>query len=132
MATQVLKEPPVIKDTNLLAEPFKSIALEILITLKREGFKAFVIETKRSRERQEWLYGYGRTHHKANPVKTKVLHSKHETGIAIDIGFKDSKGNVIWDSKYSGWKRLDELAHLHRLRAGYDWKMHDCPHIELP
>lgn len=115
-------EPKQIRDIRTLKPLLAQAVLSIIAALKHEGYRPFVLETKRSPERQAWLLKKG---------TTWVKHSKHEKGEACDIGFKDAKGNVIWASNYSGWDRLAHYARYYKLVAGHDWKKRDCPHVEM-
>lgn len=118
-----MSEPKQCRDINKLKANLRKKVLNILYALKHEGYHPFVLETLRSEERQAWLIKKG---------TTWVKHSRHQDGDACDVGFKDEKGSVIWDSNFSGWDRLAHYAREQGLVAGHDWKKRDCPHVEQP
>ena len=89
-----MKEPPIQNDMRLLWEPFQKKIEVLLERMKKRGFDPKVFETKRSLDRQKWLYGYGRTHHIGCKPKTWTMKSRHISGKAADI---------ISKSKFWNW-----------------------------
>jgi hypothetical protein len=87
----MLKEPPVIRDIALLAEPFRSDAEMLVQALEDEHLPMRLFETKRSIERQNYLFAKGVTR-----ARGSSLESPHIWGLAID---------VILDVKHDHWKR---------------------------
>lgn len=79
------KEPPRNNDITSLWDPFQQRIEKLLAALKKRGFDPIVFEALRSEERQKWLYGYGRTHHRGQKPKTWTLNSRHLVGKAVDI-----------------------------------------------
>jgi hypothetical protein len=87
-------EPKRYDTLESLWPPFAERIRQLLAALEAKGFRPLVFETKRSPERQAWLYGFGRTHHRGQRPVTWKLHSRHEVGKATDIIDKDG----LWDS----------------------------------
>ncbi len=55
---------------------------------------ARLFETRRSDERQKWLYGIGRTHDLQKKPVTRILTSRHMLGTAVDVVFVQKDGNI--------------------------------------
>lgn len=89
------KEPKRVCDLNLLEPEFREKIELLLAELRKYPYKPVLFETWRSAERQNWLYGVGRTHDRARKPVTWTLNSKHMSGIAVDIIDNDS----LWSSK---------------------------------
>lgn len=94
-----------------------------------------VSETKRSVERQLWLYesdrkrgGRWRTDKDGTTKK-----SNHQSGLAIDILIyrvsRVSMGPLLDDA--IEWKFIGEEGKKEGLRWGGDWEKQDKPHLEL-
>ena len=79
------KEPPRVKDISSLWEPFRQRVELLLTRMRSRGYDPVIFEAKRTRERQQWLYGFGRTHHLASRPVTWTLDSRHIPGKAVDI-----------------------------------------------
>jgi hypothetical protein len=79
-------EPKVDKDTaNLHALTrgrFKNWKRQVEAEFPQ--FSIGITETRRSRARQNYLYGIGRTHHRNQKPVTWTLESRHLYGLAID------------------------------------------------
>ena len=89
-----LKEPPIDNDPSHLWPPFYQRIQTLFDALIKRGFDPKIFEGKRSQERQDWLYGYGRTHHKGCKPITWTRESKHLVGKAVDVISKKS----LWAS----------------------------------
>jgi hypothetical protein len=62
------------------------VAVQKLIhAMVQEGFDPVVYESKRTIERQKWLYGVGRTHDMNRKPITWTMNSLHLAGKACDI-----------------------------------------------
>jgi hypothetical protein len=72
-----LKEPPIDNNPSHLWLPFYQRIQTLFDALTKRGFDPMIFEGYRSQERQDWLYGYGRTHHKKSKPKTWTKESKH-------------------------------------------------------
>lgn len=129
------KEPKAQTDLDLLIPYFQDRIVLLLANLEAKGWRPRVFETWRSGERQEWLYGVGRTHHLASYPVTWTHTSKHmielkglEAAKAVDIIHADE-----------GWKNLAFFRALKReakkipglvdYRGGLDWDT-DKAHVE--
>ena len=89
----MMREPARCKDVDSLWEPFRRKVERLLERLRERGFDPVVFEAARSRERQEWLHGFGRTHHKGSKPVTWTMNSRHLAGKAADIISKSRRWN---------------------------------------
>ncbi len=96
------REPVRCRDIDSLWEPFRRKVERLLERMTELGFDPMVFEAARSRERQEWLYGFGRTHHKGSKPVTWTMNSRHLVGKAADIISK-SRG-WSWPEFYAALK----------------------------
>lgn len=117
-----------------------------LTECKKNGLNVLVTETKRSQERQNYLYCQGRTISQVvakgiskefatkycNPNANKVtwtLKSNHSSGMAIDI-CKNVKGQEYSDATF--FKQCGEIAAELGITWGGIWKSSpDTPHFEI-
>ncbi len=58
---------------------------EVMKQMILRGYDPVIFETRRSKERQEWLYGVGRTHSKDRDPVTWTKDSRHIPGKAVDV-----------------------------------------------
>jgi len=127
------------RDTEHLEPLFRAKVRVILAELNvwcskhKPGYCAELLEGRRSLKRQEALYAKGRS--QPGPIVTNAdgIHhrSKHQDGLAADIGPVSQYGRVDW-TDYKFWGYLQHLAHLHLLTSGADWHgLKDFDHIEL-
>lgn len=109
--------------------------LERGITLARaEGLPVHIFETTRTPERQNWLYGSGRTYPGKIITKASAWSSFHQYAVAADLAFdadiKTPKIEWTWDGN---WKRLGEIL----MAQGLEWfgapgsKFPEAPHFQL-
>lgn len=94
-AVAVVKEVPQVRDLAALDPTFRPKAEQLLRDAETIGIPLKVVETRRTRERQAWLYGQGRPGYTYNGVKygriglivtkAKPGSSRHELGRAIDV-----------------------------------------------
>lgn len=149
---------------NLLAFPdnntahlypeFKKIIGDILYELNRESYTQIanpkfhlgnshiylkewrIYEGFRSKSRQQWLYGQGRTgvkYARSGPIVTDIDYTPyHGNGIACDIVPVRSDDNEFsWDFPYSSWELLGHVARLYGMKWGGDWKsIKDLDHVQ--
>lgn len=116
-----------------------------LIACSRQGLALRVTESRRSAERQAWLYSIGRTksHPQTGSEKTVTNaaagKSNHETGRAIDVapmrpsklGTPDFAPQTWYDTPF--WPQIASIGKQCGLVWGGDFRMiHDLPHFELP
>lgn len=101
-----MTEPKKINAMNALYPAFRE-KLEHWLAQARATFPQFninVSETRRSAERQRWLYASGRT--RPGPILTYTMDSKHRWGLAADLVItrKITPWFPIWD--YRVWQRV--------------------------
>ncbi len=117
-----MKEPPRITDIDSLEPYVAGRVRRILDRLTRQGWDPVVFEARRTPERQEWLYGIGRTHSRHRRPVTFTRSSRHLVGKAVDIVSR-SKG---WsDPKF--FDALKEAAEAEGMAVPFAW---DRAHAE--
>ena len=85
----------------------------------------------RTPEQQDVLYAQGRTIPGTIITKARAWESYHCLGLAVDIVFKDEKGNWTWDEKYD-WNGLGTVGKLFGFHWGGDWtSWPDRPHFQM-
>lgn len=100
----------------------RSRVLDFQYLINKHKLKAEVFETYRGQRRQEELLEQGKS-------KAKFGHSYHNYGLAVDIVFKDNRGNWTWNSDQ--WERLGQIGKSLGFEWGGDWKgFVDCPHFQ--
>ncbi len=132
------------KDINLLRPDFRDKVRQWLVLCIQNGITIWITETRRTRQRQLWLWGKGRLVSKALEKQylgyddkteysqpqaktvTWTLKSKHIDGIAIDYGF-NKKGMFTYDGP---WERVWALAEKCGLKKIYP-NVPDKSHLEL-
>jgi len=78
----------------------------------------FLVETYRTQKRQDELIGLG---------LSKIKHSNHQDGLAIDIGFY---GSELYPTNFNKWRKVADIAKQYGIEWGYDlWKW-DKPHFQ--
>lgn len=88
-------EPPPIRILSELSPAFRPLVVQFLADAETIGVPLKLLETRRTRVRQAWLYGQGRqsfiwegvewAHSGPIVTKAKPGNSRHETGDAIDV-----------------------------------------------
>lgn len=108
-----MTEPPRISDIDKL-RPDVAEKVKLLIQRMRvRGFDPVVFETLRTKERQQWLYGIGRTHSLDRKPVTWTLKSKHLEGKAADIISKSRGWN--WPAFYAALGQEARAVGLRRI-----------------
>ena len=125
------------------------VQLELaLADLKEQGVNPLVVETYRTKERQYYLYGQGRTKVQcktkgvptkyADPSKAKVtstLNSIHLTGFAVDVvpqRKENGKMVAIWNTKDSDTQKIIATMIKYGFEAGASWtSFPDSPHFQV-
>ena len=104
-------------------------------TAARGGYPIFLVEGRRSNERQDWLYAQGRTRPGDIVTHAKAGESNHNPkadgfGHALDFAFQ---GSEPFDDRHP-WERVGLDAEKRGLLWGGRWpeKKRDRPHLELP
>ena len=88
-------------------------------------FDITVAEGLRSKGRQQQMFEQG---------KSKTLNSKHLTGEAVDIyPLTDDHKAIAWGNFPAMINAVKQAAYELSVpvECGADWKMRDCPHIQL-
>jgi len=110
-----------------MTEPTREIAISslvpyvasrvnaVLVAMRARGFDPVVFEARRSQERQDWLYGVGRTHSLNRKPVTWTHNSKHLVGKAADIISKSRLWS--WPEFYRALKEEANRAGLSVLNA---------------
>ena len=99
---------------------------------KARGLIVAIHSGLRTAEEQEKLYAKGRTIEGDIVTNSKAFDSWHNYGLAVDIVFKDEKGNFTWNKKLSDWEDLGKVGELFGLEWGGRWKKFpDFPHFQL-
>ena len=115
---------------------------KILVEAKARGLSIGLYSGLRTWMAQDKLYELGRSVKNpdgatgANPrgnivTKTVAGFSWHNYGMAVDMVFKDSKGNWTWDKTPEQWEEIGKIGEMFGLVWGGRWKMKDYPHFEL-
>lgn len=82
-----MTEPKRNSDINSLSKNFRKKFDARWAEVKKKYPGATVFEAQRSQERQNRLYGVGRTHSLDRKPVTRTLKSNHKDGNAVDIIF---------------------------------------------
>lgn len=123
-----------------LAPKFRTALLAMCDQVEREtGARPEIFETLRSKRRQAYIYGFGRTWDDGRGI---VTHSKdadeswhfEKYGLAADVIHPTLK----WDAPASWWKAVERAAEANGLRSGADWDGDDAtretfvdrPHVQ--
>lgn len=80
-----MTQPPIDNDLDHLEPYVKARVERIFAAMRSHGYDPVAFETRRSIERQQWLYGVGRTHDKKRRPVTWTLQSRHLAGKAVDV-----------------------------------------------
>ncbi len=90
--------------------PFLSWLAAAESTLTHVEFR--VTETRRTEERQKWLFAQGReAPYLGAPQVTWTLDSRHRWGLAVDLAMiRKSTGQAIWE--ISSWQHLYRVVPL--------------------
>jgi peptidoglycan L-alanyl-D-glutamate endopeptidase CwlK len=118
----------IVTSLDALEEPFRSKVRGILSDAVERRVYFVITETRRSYERQKFLFEDG---------KSRTMRSNHLIGIACDVApvtaYSDGVvQGVTWDNAHPAWKVLGELAGLWGVTWGGRWQgFPDYPHLEL-
>lgn len=138
-----MNEPLQCRDINKLNGVVKELLIMALDEIRRCGVTPLVVETLRTKERQYWLYGQGRTAFqllkKGVPVKyahkghivTQTLNSIHLSGCAVDV-VPMRNGKAVWDANDKDTKKIVAIMNLYGFEAGANWtNFKDSPHFQI-
>ncbi|MCI9419828.1 MAG: hypothetical protein HFG32_07455 [Eubacterium sp.] len=130
---------------NVLVQVMLAAALK---EIKSAGVNPLVVETYRSKERQYYLYGQGRTATQcvaagvpATKAKkyarpgmkqcTWTLNSIHIQKKAVDV-IPLRNGKAIWNAQDKDTKKIIEIMQKYGFEAGANWtKSPDSPHYQV-
>ena len=130
---------------NVLVQVMLAAALK---EIKSAGVNPLVVETYRSKERQYYLYGQGRTATQcvaagvpATKAKkyarlgmkqcTWTLNSIHIQKKAVDV-IPMRNGKAIWNAQDKDTKKIIEIMQKYGFEAGANWtKSPDSPHFQV-
>ena len=132
------------RDTKKLNKLVQIMLATALAEIKAKGVNPLVIETYRTRERQNYLYGHGRTRAQclaagvpatyARPGATQVtwtLNSIHCLKKAVDV-IPVRKGKAIWNAADKDTQTIIAVMEKYGFEPGSNWsKSPDSPHFQV-
>lgn len=119
-------EPSVVnRDVGLLCPRFYQKVQVALIDCRAQGLQLSVFEGYRTPQRQAWLYAQGRSREGKIVTNAKEWSSWHNFGLAVDVVFKDPKGQWTWSGDYD---LVEKLFVKQGLEKGPRW---EHAHFEL-
>lgn len=138
-----MNEPLQCRDVTKLNGVVRELLILALDEVRACGVAPLVVETLRTKERQYWLYGQGRTAlqlmkkgispkyaHKGQIV-TQTLNSIHISGCAVDV-VPMRNGKAIWDANDKDTKKIVAIMGFYGFEAGANWKsFKDSPHFQI-
>ena len=138
-------EVPVNRNLADLAPAVQKAAERVLAGMRARGFKAVQFDTLRTAERQNFLFGKGRTPEQCieagisaywswqtcpdgEVTKATYGDSWHNFGVAVDIVENDA---TPWTASQAFWHALSELAIENGFVWGGSWRRFpDLPHLQ--
>lgn len=124
-----MPEPKVTGLHPKVADAFSKMMAEA----KVRGMSPALSMGLRTAEQQEILFAQGRT--LAGPIVTQARgwESWHNYGLAVDIAFRNEKGNLFWPPDDSSWwKDLGSVGKMFGFEWGGEWKgFKDRPHFQM-
>jgi len=111
--------------------------------LKKQGVNPLVVETLRTRDRQKWLFGQGRTkvqcrargipesYARTGKIATSTLNSIHIIGCAVDVvPLRD--GQAVWNIYDSDTQKIIKTMSKYGFECGANWSsFKDSPHYQV-
>lgn len=104
--------------------------VEALRACRKDGLKVVPFETRRSPERQAWLYAQGRSRPGSIVTNSPTLELSWHGVCALDSAFEKSDGTVFWPKSPSVWADFGAIMEAHGLAWGGRWKRPDSPHVQ--
>lgn len=95
-----------------------------------------VFETVRTNERQEWLFGSGRTYRGSWLTNASTAeYGWHFFGLGADcvprpVLADGSLGDFTWDVPQSVWQTLHDAANANGCTTGLNWTSIDADHVQ--
>lgn len=111
-----MTEPKRQSSVDLFSKNFKTKFDLWRAEVSKKYPNARVFESLRTKERQAWLYGVGRTHSLTRKPISWTLQSKHITGDAVDIVFNDGKGNPTRNWPYDDLIEIAKKYNIENLK----------------
>jgi len=103
-------EPKRITSISELWEPIQERVRNVLAAMKARGFDPIIYESRRTTERQAWLWGIGRLYQKHRKPVTFLdgvdQLSKHQPGKAVDVVSRSQ----LWSAPAKFWTALKTEA----------------------
>jgi D-alanyl-D-alanine carboxypeptidase-like protein len=128
------KAPPEPMRETRLSKVVPSILVryvEALRQVRKEVALCYPFETRRSGDRQLWLFRQGRDWPGQIVTAAATLATSwHAAGAAIDSVFIDKNGKVTWNIPLSQWADFGSIMESHGLAWGGRWKRPDSPHVQ--
>lgn len=120
-------EPKAYAGIDLLAPKFRDKFARVVFRMGTKGWHLCVRESRRTDERQTWLFKCGREYDDGRGIVTNVPTARkgwHFFDLAVDVG----------DSRYAPgaepehfWTDLMECVEAEGLESGYDWDRDGVP-----
>lgn len=123
-------EPSRITDMSGLAPAFNTTLGHLVSAMQSLGYEPIPFETLRTSERQQWLYGFGRTWDDPGDPRGEVTQdagpysSWHFFGLAVDFVPKPGSNATGF------YESLGRTAKAFRLTPGQLWQHLDPPHVQ--
>lgn len=106
--------------------PFFAEKLRIAIQECNEsGLNVALFEALRSPDRQDWLFGQGRTREGNKVTNARAYQSWHQYGLAADLCFKEA-GGWVW-RKNAPWDKVHAIFHKH----GFETLKFEQAHVQI-
>lgn len=112
------------RDLDYVFPKFAQLVTAGLVQCGKAGLRVEVFEAYRSPQRQEHLYHSGRLRPGAVVTRAKQWESWHNYGLAVDIVFKDEKGQWTWEGEWSKVTKIFTDVGL----EGLTWEK---PHFQM-
>ena len=144
MAVNVTSTTRDISELNPLVQVMLNVALD---KIRKKKITPLVVETYRTKERQYYLYGQGRSvatcigagmpksyaqkYARSGNKVTWTLNSIHIKRCAVDL-IPQRNGKAIWDSKDKDTKQIISIMESVGFEAGANWSSSpDSPHFQV-
>jgi peptidoglycan L-alanyl-D-glutamate endopeptidase CwlK len=104
---------------------------QLITEAKARGLNVALNMGLRTAEQQDALYSQGRAAPGGIVTNAPAWLSWHNYGLAVDIVFKDDKGNWTW-AESCDWDGLGAVGKMFGFQWGGDWtKFPDRPHFQM-
>lgn len=113
------------RDYSKLAPFFAEKLRQAVEECNEAGLSVALFEGYRSPDRQDWLYGQGRTREGKKVTYATGWQSWHQYGLAADLCFKEN-GSWVWRKDHP-WERVHEIFHRH----GFETLKFEKAHVQI-